>query len=90
MITPQQALSFTQQDAAEAAKAEADIDERLRSYDGPVTCFVECSRRAASLLKDRYEAAGWLVDTRESQDQRAPGWSLRFTIPSPPRSGPGR
>lgn len=90
MITPQQALAFTQQDEAEAAKAEADIDECLRSYDGPATCFVECSRRAAALLKDRYEAAGWIVDMQESRDQRAPGWMLRFIIPSPSCTDPLR
>lgn len=91
MITPQQAQAFSRDDEAEAAKCEAYIDARLQHYDtGPVTCIVNCSRRAATFLRDRYTQVGWLVEMSSSPDQRDPGWVLRFSIPSPPRSGPGR
>ena len=90
MITPEQARAFTPNDEAAAAKHEAYIDSRLKDYDTrPIVCIVDCSRRVAAFLAERYKRAGWLVDLTTSPDQRGPGYVLTFTIPSPPRSGPG-
>lgn len=96
MLKPSDVLKPNADDQAAAKKLEPTIDEALRKYgDKPVEVRLpSIDRRVADAIATNYRAAGWLVDVLPPNfgpypSQSDPDFRLRFTIPSPPRSGPG-
>ena len=94
MITAKQAIStLTDEDKAALDAAEKRIDAALARYEGtPILVDfggTNTRRKVLDKLCAMYHEGGWLAQV-EHGDQRDPGPWIRFTIASPPRSGPGQ
>lgn len=94
MITAKQAIeTLTDEDRAALTAAEKRIDAALARYEGtPIMVDfgdTKTRRKVLDRLCAMYRDGGWLAQI-DNGDQRDPGPWIRFTIASPPRSGPGQ